>query len=81
MGNGCDAMSKHSMPDGPGKDNLITAVQAAVVTTINTLGGTLLGADLTPITKSPIPDDEGRANPRKRSRAQARRVAGVHGLP
>jgi hypothetical protein len=34
------------------------AVQAAVVTTINTIGATLLGPKFTPITSSPIPDDE-----------------------
>lgn len=40
------------------QDDLIEAIQAAVVTTINTLGVTLLGPKFTPITSSPIPDDE-----------------------
>lgn len=40
------------------QDAQIEAVQAAVVSTINTLGGVLIGSDFTPITTSPIPDDE-----------------------
>ena len=39
-------------------DRAVSTVQAAVVTTINTIGVTLLGPEFTPITTSPIPDDE-----------------------
>ena len=39
-------------------DEHIAEVQAAIVATINTLGVTLLGLDFTPITSSPITDDE-----------------------
>lgn len=39
-------------------DELIEAVQAVVVTSINTLGATVLGADFKAITVSPISDDE-----------------------
>ena len=36
----------------------VEIVQAAVVESINTLGATLIGSSFTPVTSSPIPDDE-----------------------
>lgn len=36
----------------------VEIVQAAVISTINTVGSALVGEDFTPITSSPIPDDE-----------------------
>lgn len=36
----------------------VNAVQSAVVMAVNTLGVTLVGSKFTPITASPIPDDE-----------------------
>lgn len=38
--------------------NDVSTVQAAVVATINTVGEALLGLGFTPITSSPIPDEE-----------------------
>lgn len=50
-----------SGPNPPSDDDgvrRIEAVQTAVVSAINTLGEILVGPEFTPITSSPIPDDE-----------------------
>jgi hypothetical protein len=39
-------------------NNLVDPIQAAVVATINAVGTTLIGTEFTPITSSPIPNDE-----------------------
>jgi hypothetical protein len=53
-----DCWCKPTVEYVPPKDYFVAEVQAAIVTTINTLGTTLIGDGFELLESSPIPDEE-----------------------